>query len=125
MSPRSDELLAEAHERIAAARDAMASNHLSSSVSDAYYAMLYAIRAALSEQDLHAKTHSGAWGLFHTRFVREGHFDRQLHAEAHAIQADREGVDYGAERVERDDGERILALAERFVEAVDAMLTGS
>ena len=33
-------------------------------VSEAYYAMLYAARAALSEEDDYPKTHRGVWGQF-------------------------------------------------------------
>jgi uncharacterized protein (UPF0332 family) len=47
-------------------------------VSAAYYAMLYAARAALSEQDRYAKTHSGTWTLFRETFVRDGRFDPAL-----------------------------------------------
>ena len=115
--------MSEARERVAAARDALTAGHLTSAVSDAYYAMLYAVRAALSERDLHSRTHSGAWGLFHERFVKGGPFDRELHAEAHATQADREGVDYGAESIEVAEAERIVDLAARFVSAVEEMLT--
>ncbi len=116
--------MAEARERVAAARDALVGGHSTSAVSDAYYGMLYAIRAALSEHDLHSKTHSGAWGLFHEHYVAVGRFDRGLHAEAHATQADREGVDYGAESIERGEAERIVELAARFISAVEEMLAG-
>ncbi len=36
--------------------------------------MLYAARAALSEEDLYAKTHSGSWTLFNDAFVRTSRF---------------------------------------------------
>ena len=56
MSPRSQELMESARERLAGARDSLAADHFELAVSAAYYAMLYAARAALSELGDHAKT---------------------------------------------------------------------
>jgi uncharacterized protein (UPF0332 family) len=67
MSPRSEEFIDQARDRAALAREALASGHLAGAVSAAYYAMLYAARAALSESDEHARTHRGAWHLFRER----------------------------------------------------------
>jgi hypothetical protein len=39
-------------------------------VSDAYCAVLYAARAALSERDRHSKTHRGTWAGFHAHAYR-------------------------------------------------------
>lgn len=64
MSPRSDELLASAHEWLAAAEAALRSGFPGGAAADAYYAVLYAARAALSEADRYAKTHHGVWALF-------------------------------------------------------------
>lgn len=59
----------EARDRLEVARVLVESGHPSSVVSAAYYAMLYAARAALSERGEHAKTHSGTWTLFSATFV--------------------------------------------------------
>lgn len=123
MSPRSREYMAEARERLRACRVLLAEEIWNPAVSDAYYAVLYAARAALSEEDVHAKTHGGTWGLFHRSFVATGRFDGDLYAAARAAQDAREGVDYGAASVERQEAERIAAVAERFVNAVERMLT--
>ena len=48
MSPRSVEFMDQARDRAATAREILASGHLEAAVSAAYYAMLYAARAALS-----------------------------------------------------------------------------
>lgn len=123
MSPRSREFMAEARERLRACRVLLAEEISNAAVSDAYYAVLYAARAALSEEDVNAKTHGGTWGLFHRTFVATGRFDGELYAQARAAQDSREGVDYAAAAIDREEAERIAAVAERFVIAVDGMLT--
>ena len=76
----------EAREAIRAARVLIDSGLWARSVSDAYYAMLYAARAALSEEDSYAKTHRGAWDLFWQTFAATGRFDEELAAEARQTQ---------------------------------------
>jgi uncharacterized protein (UPF0332 family) len=48
----------------AAARALVDAGHAATAVSTAYYAMLYAARAALSERDVNARTHAGTWQCF-------------------------------------------------------------
>jgi uncharacterized protein (UPF0332 family) len=110
--------MVEARERLEAARALLERRLLGAAVSDAYYAMLYAARAALSERDQNAKTHGGTWGLFHREFVAERRFDADLAREARATQEPREGVDYAAARVSPEEAERIVLVAERFVAGV-------
>jgi len=76
LSPRSEELRALATRKLAAARTLLDSGFSQDAAGAAYYAMLYAARAALSEGDEHAKTHSGTWTLFSERYVNAGRFDR-------------------------------------------------
>jgi uncharacterized protein (UPF0332 family) len=91
-------------------------------VSAAYYAMLYAARAALSESDEHARTHGGTWHLFHDRYVTTGAFDQHLHAMAQGAQRTREEGDYEAITPDRDDAERIVTGAWDYIAAVEHML---
>lgn len=91
MSPRSQEFLDQAQERLAAAREAAAANHLGVAVSVAYYSMLYAARAALSEDDENARTHRGTWNLFRIRYVTTDAFDAALFTLAQHAQVAREG----------------------------------
>ena len=116
--------MAEASERLEAAGALLDPSLLGAAVSDAYYAMLYAARAALSERDRSARTHSGTWNLFHEEFVSAGSFDADLARDARATQEPRDGVDCAAARVEADEAERIVKVAERFVAGV-ASLIGS
>jgi uncharacterized protein (UPF0332 family) len=86
--------------------------------------MLYAARAALSEEDKNAKTHRGTWDLFKQALVDRGRFDAELYKRARNAQRTREQADYDALMVPREDAEEIVELAERFVAAVDALFAG-
>lgn len=115
MSPRSEELLAGARDRLGAA---LTAGFPSNAASAAYYSMLYAARAALSEEERNAKTHVGTWGLFHETFVATDRFDPELFGAAQRARELREASDYEAVIVPYADAERIVELAERFVAAV-------
>jgi uncharacterized protein (UPF0332 family) len=76
VSPRSKEFLEQAKDRLADAQTILNTAHPAVVVSAAYYGMLYAARAALSERGEYAKTHSGTWTLFSQVFVAPGEFDQ-------------------------------------------------
>jgi uncharacterized protein (UPF0332 family) len=121
VSPRSEEFIAEARERLRVARAAVETGAFSAAVSLAYYAMLNAARAALSEEDLYSKTHSGAWHLFRETFVHTGRFDASLASRAGRTRELRLGADYEAQPVAPADAEDAVALAEEFVAAIEAL----
>jgi uncharacterized protein (UPF0332 family) len=112
----------QARESLAAAKVLIASEVASRAVSDAYYAMLYAARAALSEEDLYAKTHKGTWDLFWQTFATSGRFDEGLASDARATQKDRENTDYNARPLDAEGAGRVVDLADRFVAAIEEML---
>jgi uncharacterized protein (UPF0332 family) len=112
----------QARDRAESARLAFAAGHLEVAVSTAYYAMLYAARAALSERDEYARTHGGTWHLFHERYVTTGAFDQQLHAMAHRAQRAREGGDYEAITPSRADAEELVNGATEYIAAIEHML---
>lgn len=89
----------------------------------AYYAMLYAARAALSEEDLYAKTHSGTWDLFWQTFVESGRLDPELARRARGSQEVREDADYRAGSPSAQQTEEVVADAEHFVAAIERMLS--
>lgn len=122
MSPRSEEFMVEARERLTTARIALDAGGLSSSVGLAYYAMLYAARAALSEEDLHARSHAGVWQLFRETFAATGRFDADLVSAAQRARHLREAADYEARSPDRERAQVTLEQAERFVHAIDGML---
>jgi len=112
----------QARERLAAAQEALAAGHPSVAVSVAYYAMLNAARAALSEDDEHARTHAGTWNLFRRRYVVTDAFDQHLFARAHQAQEAREQGDYEAVRHSDEAAAQIVASAAEFIAAVERMI---
>jgi uncharacterized protein (UPF0332 family) len=118
VSPRSEELLASAREWLATAEAALESGFPGGAAAEAYYAMLYAARAALSERDRHARTHGGIWGLFGELFVRTGGFDRRLYAAARTAEERRLDVHYEAVAISEVEGREAVGDARRFIEAV-------
>ena len=112
----------QARDRVEIARMAFKTGHLEGSVSAAYYAMLYAARAALSEHDEYARRHGGTWGLFHQRFVATGAFDQDLHSLAQQAQEAREGADYEAKTPPAEEAERYVEGAADFIAATEHML---
>jgi uncharacterized protein (UPF0332 family) len=121
VSPRSSEFLAAAKRRLSLAQGALGDDP-SGALSAAYYAMLYAARAALSERDLHAKTHAGTWHLFREQFVQAGSFDAGLLSDAQNLQQKREQADYEAWLTPVDEAERVIELAATFITAVERLI---
>lgn len=113
--------MAVARERAALAATALGAGSPGGAVSAAYYAMLYAARAALSEEDRYAKTHSGTWHLFRETFVLTGRFDGALFAGAERTLPLRLGADYEARPVEPEEAEAVVDLAARFLQAIEAL----
>ena len=123
MSPRSEEFMDQARDRAAAAPELLAAGHLEAAVSAAYYAMLYAARAALSEHEEYARRHGGTWGLFFRRFVTTGAFDQHLHSLAQEAQQAREGGDYEAITPDPKAARRYVDGAAEFLIAIEALLS--
>jgi uncharacterized protein (UPF0332 family) len=123
VSPRSAELLARARDGVASARTLVEAGHAATAVSTAYYAMLYAARAALSERDLDARSHSGTWGLFREEFVVTGEFSEELAQAAQRAQARREASDDAAESFEMAEAAALVATAEGFVAPVERLVS--
>jgi len=121
MSPRSAEFMDAARRRLEAARRA-AESDAGTALSAAYYAMLYAARAALSEQDEYARTHSGTWSLFRQRFVAGARFDPDLLSSAQSLQPKRERADHDAWRAPASEAHDAIGLAATLLAAVEAML---
>ncbi|HEY4620449.1 MAG TPA: HEPN domain-containing protein [Gaiellaceae bacterium] len=121
MSPRSEEFMAVARDRTRLALAALAADSNGGAVSAAYYAMLNAARAALSEENRYAKTHSGTWTLFRETFVVTQRFDADLVIQAERAFELRIGADYDAERITRAQAEGATELAARFVAAIEAL----
>jgi uncharacterized protein (UPF0332 family) len=114
--------MGQAREKLAAGRALLQSEYPGQAVSPAYYAMLYAARAALSESNRSAKTHRGTWDLFQQAFVDSGRFDQELLRQARASQRSREATDYDATQFSAEEARKLVKLGERFLAAVARML---
>lgn len=84
--------------------------------------MLYAARAALSERDVSARTHSGTWHQFREVFVQTGMFDGELLSAVQAAQPERERADYDAWLAPEDEARRVIELAASFLESVERLI---
>lgn len=104
------------------ARGSLESSRPETAAVDAYYSMLYAARAALSERDRYAKTHRGVWSLFGELFVAPGSFDVQLYRSARGAEDRRLALHYEAEEMSLEEAGGVVEDADRFVEAVARML---
>jgi uncharacterized protein (UPF0332 family) len=122
MSPRSREFMDQAADRLGAATLALEGGFFPTALSTAYYAMLYAARAALSEEDRYARTHKGTWDLFQNTFVDAGRFDQSLLSAARRKQEPRERADYDARRFSREEAAETVELAERFLAGVTELI---
>ncbi len=122
MSPRSKEFYDRASERLEGARKNLEQDEHEIAVAAAYYAMLYGARAALSERDRHARTHRGTWNLLRQTLVADGSLSPELVAEAERMAELREGADYDAVVVERDQAERAIDSAKRFLSSLEELL---
>lgn len=122
MSPRSTEYYDRARERLEGARKNLQLGEYAIAVGAAYYAMLYGARAALSERGRHAKTHRGTWNALRQTLVADGFLPAEIVAAAERMAELREGADYDALVVEREQAERATQSAERFLSALHGLL---
>lgn len=114
--------MSSARDRLRGAKHALVAGDRDLSVSAAYYAMLYAARAALSEGDEHARTHRGTWNLFREHFVMTDAFDDTLYRLSQHAQTAREGADYEAVTPPPGEAKHYVEGAEEFIDAVEKML---
>lgn len=113
----------QARERLSDAEAILGAAHPAVVVSAAYYGMLYAARAALSERGEYAKTHSGTWTLFSQIFVAPGEFDQALSAMARRAKDAREQGDYEATPPTAKEAAEFVRGAADFIAEVERMLS--
>ena len=112
----------QARDRLADAQAIVGTAHPAVVVSAAYYGMLYAARAALSERGEFAKTHSGTWTLFSQIFVAPGEFDQRLSALARRTKDAREEGDYEAAPPGAEQAAEFVNGAAEFIAAIERLL---
>ncbi len=122
-SKLAEKLLAKAEVKLEAARQLLANGFLDDSASRAYYAMLHAARAALTNIGVNPRTHEGTVSEFGRRLVLEGVFTRDLGRALAEAKAARETYEYSATaEMGREEAEALLKDAEKFVSLVKSHL---
>lgn len=121
MKAPTTEYLEAAKRRLQTARDIVARDP-ATALSSAYYAALYAARAALNEHGVSARSHRGVWHEFRRRMVVSGPIDRDTAAAIQRLQTAREQADYDALDVSIEDADQAVEAAARFVDQISVEL---
>jgi uncharacterized protein (UPF0332 family)/predicted nucleotidyltransferase len=122
VSPRSREYLDAAHEWLAMARAGLEADVPVGVAANAYFAMLNAARAVLSEEDRFTRTHTGTWHILREVAAATGRIDPELVARAEQAQDVRESVHYRAGRVSKEKAITILRDAEELLTVAEDLL---
>jgi uncharacterized protein (UPF0332 family) len=111
-----EKALSRSDKEIAAAKHLIHGGFFEAAVSRAYYAMYHSAKAALSLKDIDARTHKGLIARFGLDLVGSGDVEPALGRAFAATEEEREEADYDLEvPIRREDAERAVAEAERFV----------
>lgn len=125
MKPENQALLEKAEQALRAARRDLAAGDADPAVARAYYAAFHAATAALHQEGLAARSHSGTHYLFHQHFVESGVFSAGLARVLRRLQQQREEADYAYASVHSlEAAAEALEQAEAFVAAVAGWLEG-
>lgn len=121
MSPRSEEFLQAARRHLAGARMLLDGGIPENAAGEAYFAMVNAARAALSERDKYSKTHSGLWFEFRQEFISTGEIGAELARAAELARDLREASDYRAGGASEEQAQRALAAADELLAEVERL----
>lgn len=116
-------LIENAHEKLEAAKNLFENGFFNDSVSRAYYAMFFAAKALLFENDIHPKTHRGLISQFGLEFVKKNKFKKELFDLLARAQEDREEADYGLfSNIDQSEAKIIIEGAESFLNECESIL---
>jgi uncharacterized protein (UPF0332 family) len=117
--------LARPRRELAAARHLAAGGFHAQAISRAYYAAFYAAEVALLELGETRSKHSGVIAAFVELLVKRGELGPESGKVLRSLFDRRSGADYDlADAPDRAEGERAIADAEGFVDAIGAWLIG-
>lgn len=92
-------------------------------ISDSYYAMLYAARAALNEGGKAPKSHQGVQHQLRETYVEDGRLDARYHSMLSQAEGDRLDADYElSPSFTEADAKEWIEKAEDFVDTIEALL---
>ena len=111
-------LMERARRSLRSARNILDDGDHDFAVSRAYFAMFYAASATLRSRGIRRSKHSGVIAAFGQHMVKTGRFSVEQHVALQAAFSSRGAGDYGGVFPDREEAERRLKEAEKFVEAV-------
>jgi uncharacterized protein (UPF0332 family) len=111
--------LERAEKSIAAAKKLASDKYYDFAASRAYYSVFYAATAILLTHDLEFRKHSGVIASLHQNFIKTGKLNKEFGKDLNWLFELRGIADYGVSiHVPREEAEKAIAVAEKFVEAV-------
>jgi uncharacterized protein (UPF0332 family) len=116
--------LTRSRREIEAARLLVEGDFGAQAVSRAYYAAFSAAEQTLGSLRESRSKHSGVIAAFARLVVREGGLEEEMGRILRSLFEQRNDVDYGEAVASREDAELAIRDAQRFVDAVEAWLTG-
>lgn len=121
--PEAADYLSKANERLRAARLLLQENLWDDSASRAYYAALFACKAALLQQGLTAKSHDGAIKLFGVHFIKTNILPKDLGIVLSRLRTMREKAEYSpANKTKKEEADWAISAAGRFVVEIEKLL---
>lgn len=115
--------LERADKSITAAKKLASDKYYDFAASRAYYSVFYAATAILLKNNLKYQKHSGVIASIHQNFIKTGKLDQEFGKNLNWLFELRGIADYGASiHVPRQEAEKAIAAAERFVEAIKKLI---
>lgn len=115
--------LERAEKSIAAAKKLASDKYYDFAASRAYYSVYYAATAILLKDNLEFRKHSGVIASIHQKFIKTGKLDKEFGKDLNWLFELRSVGDYGASiHVPRQEAEKAIVAAERFVEAIKKLI---
>jgi uncharacterized protein (UPF0332 family) len=126
-SKHKDEITANlerAEKSISAAKKLASDKYYDFAASRAYYSVFYAATALLLTHDLEFRKHSGVIASLHQNFIKTGKLNKEFGKDLNWLFELRGIADYGVSiHVPKQEAEKAIDVAERFVEAVKKFIT--
>lgn len=120
-----DAALAKAARDLRSARLLLADGDTNGAANRAYYAMFHAATAALRARGVRLpKPHSQVLGSFSRHFVKEGPIPATVGRALQVGEQLRYNADYREQPVRKEDVEKVLGAAEKFIDSVRARIFG-
>ncbi len=116
-------LMENAHQKLKASEKLLENEFYADALSRAYYAMFFAARALLSQQNIYPQTHRGLISQFGLELVKNRNFNKDLFNLMVRAQEDREEADYGLYvDISKEETVFIIEGAKNFLKECESFL---